>query len=80
MQDGAEKEKLTRDRKSSLEAAALVLLCSGECLMQAVILKVIQRTEPRNSLQTEMEGRDDGFTANKQQMGNRGRHHPTCLL
>lgn len=58
----------TGGRKNRLETTALVLLSSSENLDPVMILKAMEGREPRNSLQVEMEGRDDGFTQSKRQM------------
>lgn len=67
-QSGAEREADAGGRKNSLEAIASVLSSGSENPNQAVIWRVMEGTEPRNSLQVEMEGHDHGFTWGEQQM------------
>lgn len=51
-----------------MEAAAFILLGNSENQNNVVVLKIMDGTEPRNSLQLEMEGCGDGFTGSKEQM------------
>lgn len=51
-----------------METVAFILLGSGENQNPVMVLKMMDGTEPRNSLQLEMEGCGDGFTRSKGQM------------